>query len=33
MKTAHLIYHHDSYDYDSQTIPLMICETKERATQ
>lgn len=28
---AYLIYHHDSYDYDSQTIPLMVCESKERA--
>lgn len=31
MKTAYLIFHLDSYDYDSQTFPLMVCGSKERA--
>lgn len=31
MKKAYLIYHYDSYDYDSETVPLMVCESKERA--
>lgn len=31
MKKAYIIYHRDSSDYETETIPLMVCESKERA--
>ena len=31
MKKAYLIYHRDSSDYEAETIPLMVCESKKLA--